>query len=254
MEHSRSQINDHGGTLVAACLSTPFFPASGPATRSFNGLHPKSNFQAIEWSETLESEMEIAAALSQIAVTLSETDPKRAANLLSESAIPGRDFEVAIVQVIQRWSAQSAPDAAEWVGLFPPGAAREAGIKIIAEHWLSKDTPTAFAWLDQMEDVELRKETARAMEGIILQQSPATRDAWLQHANPQIRIELEQQRDQALKDVGNNIQQGQQALPSRQLADAQAAELDRRSFTFQAEVAFSRIAGGAAGHFLPIHP
>jgi hypothetical protein len=25
---------------------TPFFPASGPATRSFNGLHPKSKFLA----------------------------------------------------------------------------------------------------------------------------------------------------------------------------------------------------------------
>ena len=24
----------------------PLFPASGPATRSFNGLHPKSNFLA----------------------------------------------------------------------------------------------------------------------------------------------------------------------------------------------------------------
>jgi hypothetical protein len=27
---------------------TPFFPASGPATRSFNGLHPKSKFLALK--------------------------------------------------------------------------------------------------------------------------------------------------------------------------------------------------------------
>jgi hypothetical protein len=27
--------------------TTPFFPASGPATRSFNGLHPKSKFLAL---------------------------------------------------------------------------------------------------------------------------------------------------------------------------------------------------------------
>ncbi len=26
------------------CSPTPFFPASGPATGSFNGLHPKSKF------------------------------------------------------------------------------------------------------------------------------------------------------------------------------------------------------------------
>ena len=29
----------------------PLFPASGPATRSFNGLHPKSNFLAVSASE-----------------------------------------------------------------------------------------------------------------------------------------------------------------------------------------------------------
>ena len=28
-------------------LSNPLFPASGPATRSFNGLHPKSKFLAL---------------------------------------------------------------------------------------------------------------------------------------------------------------------------------------------------------------
>ena len=28
--------------------TNPLFPASGPATRSFNGLHPKSKFLAIE--------------------------------------------------------------------------------------------------------------------------------------------------------------------------------------------------------------
>jgi hypothetical protein len=27
-------------------VTTPFFPASGPVTGSFNGLHPKSNFLA----------------------------------------------------------------------------------------------------------------------------------------------------------------------------------------------------------------
>jgi hypothetical protein len=161
--------------------------------------------EAIEWARTLESEKEIAAALSQIAVSLAETDPLRAANLLVDSEIPGRDFEVAIVQVIQRWAAQSTTDAADWVVLFPPGAAREAGIKVISELWLPKDAPTAFAWLDKMKDTELRKETARAMEGIILQQPQETRDAWLLHANPQILIELDQQREQALKDVGNNI-------------------------------------------------
>ncbi len=31
-------------------LFNPFFPASGPANRSFNGLHPKSKFLAFLWN------------------------------------------------------------------------------------------------------------------------------------------------------------------------------------------------------------
>jgi hypothetical protein len=91
---------------------------------------------------------------------ISDTDPQRAANLLSESGIAGRTFDVAAVQVIQRWAAQSPSHAAEWVALFPPGAAREAGIKIIAEHWLARDAPAAIAWSDTLHD-----EVARAVKG-----------------------------------------------------------------------------------------
>ncbi len=161
--------------------------------------------EAIEWARTLESEKEIAAALSQIAVSLAETDPPRAANLLVDSEIPGREFDVAIVQVIQRWAAKSPSEAADWVAMFSPSEARKAGVTVIAERWLPQNAPEAFRWLENIKDPELRKETARAMEGIILQQPQETRDEWLQHANPQILIELDQQREQALKDVGNNI-------------------------------------------------
>ena len=160
---------------------------------------------ALEWADSLETELETSAAIGQIALTIAEADPLRAANLLSESGIAGRDFDVALVQVIQRWAAKSAPEAAAWVSLFPTSEARYAGIKAVAERWLPTDAPGAFAWLDGMKDAQLRNETARAMEGIILQQPAEIRDAWLQHANERIRNELEQQRDQAVEDVGDNI-------------------------------------------------
>lgn len=161
--------------------------------------------EAIAWAEALENETEKSAALSHIAIALAETDPQRAAHLLTEADIPGRDFEVAVVQVIQRWAAKSPAEAAAWVSQFPQNPAREAGVKFISERWLPADAPAAFAWLGGIKNAELRQETARAMEGVILQQSEETRAAWLQHANDAIQKELEQQRENAMKDVGNNI-------------------------------------------------
>jgi hypothetical protein len=161
--------------------------------------------EAMDWASTLETEQEVATAKSHIALALAETDPRRAANLLSESGIAGRDFDVALVQVIQRWAAKSPPDAAAWVATFPPSAAREAGIKFIAEQWLAGDASAAFRWYDELDGTALRQEAARAMEGVILQQPKETRDAWLQHANDKIRRELDQQREQSIREIGDNI-------------------------------------------------
>ena len=58
---------------------------------------------------------------------IAETDPQRAATLLSESGIAGRTFDVATVQVIQRWATQSQSRAAAWVALFPPGRGPRSG-------------------------------------------------------------------------------------------------------------------------------
>lgn len=161
--------------------------------------------QAIEWASALDSELEISSAMSHIALGIAETDPSRAANMLSEHGTAGRDFDVALVQVIQRWAMKSAPEAADWVAQFPASPAREAGVTLIAEQWLSRDPAEAFRWLDSIKDTELRKEAARSMEGVILQQNQKVRDEWLQHANSQIRTELEQQRIHAIKDIGDNI-------------------------------------------------
>jgi hypothetical protein len=161
--------------------------------------------EALAWADTLGTEQETAAAKSLIAVTIAETDPQRAANLLSESGIAGREFDVTLVQVIQRWAAQSPPDAGGWVSTFPPGAARAAAVRVIAEQWLPRDARAAFDWMDGMKDAELRRETARAMEGIILQQPGEIREAWLEHADATVRKDLEEQLAPAIQDVGDNI-------------------------------------------------
>lgn len=161
--------------------------------------------EALAWADSLGTDQEIAAAKEQIALVIAESDPHRAANLISESGITGREFDVAVVQVIQRWAAKSAPDAAAWVSSFPQGEAREAGIRIIAEKWLPSDAPAAFNWLRNMSDTVIRKETARAMEGVILQQPQDIRDTWLRQADAGIRRELEEQLGNAINDVGDNI-------------------------------------------------
>lgn len=160
---------------------------------------------ALAWADSVGSEKEVAAAIGQIAIQLAEADPVRAANLLSESGIAGRDFDVAVVQVIQRWCGVAPRDAAAWVSSFPSGAAREAGIGVVAGRWLPIDPPAAFAWFDSLEEAGLRGEAARAFEGVILQQPEDVRNRWINHTDERIRLELEQQRGKAMRDVGDNI-------------------------------------------------
>ena len=166
--------------------------------------------EALAWAGTLESEREIAAARGQIALVLAETEPQRAADLLSESGMVGHEFDVAVVQVLQRWAAKSAPDAAAWAATFPPCAAREAGMGIIISQWAKTDAQAVLSWMTALQDEVVRKEAVLAMEEAVLQQAPEVREAWLQHADSQTLSELEQQRALAMKEVGDNVAQASQ--------------------------------------------
>ncbi len=161
--------------------------------------------EALAWADTLANERDIAAAKGQIALVLAETDPQRAANLISESGIVGREFDVAVVQVLQRWAAKSAPDAAAWAISFSPSPARTAGISVSVSQWAKADAKSAITWMDSLEDKGIRNEALLAMEEAILQQPSEVKDAWLQHAPAGFLAELEDQREQAMKNVGNNV-------------------------------------------------
>ena len=161
--------------------------------------------EVVSWALALEHPMEKSAAIAAIAVAMAETDPQSAAALLSEHAEPGHALDVAAVSVIQRWAAKSAPDAATWVTRFPESAVRQAGLGTVATSWLASDASAAFQWLDAMPASAMRQQAARAMQGVILTQQSAVRDAWLQHASPSLRSELDAQTEAAMKDVGNNI-------------------------------------------------
>jgi hypothetical protein len=147
---------------------------------------------ALEWAGLLESERETAAARAQIALVIAAADPARAATLLSESGIPSREFDVAIVQVLQRWAGQSPPDAAAWVAAFPPGDFRKAGVETVISQWAESDPQAAFSWLSTLSDEAIRAEATQALAVALRQKTPEIRAAWLQAADLRTREELEQ--------------------------------------------------------------
>lgn len=146
--------------------------------------------EALKWSATLQSEREAAAARVRIALVLADSDPSRAANLLSEHGLANREFEVAVVQVLQRWSNKSPRDAAAWVAVFPPGEFRKAGLETVASGWLGSNPQAAFAWLSSLSDEAIRMEAGDAFAQQFLKQTPETRESWLSHADPQTREKL----------------------------------------------------------------
>lgn len=146
---------------------------------------------ALEWSATLATEKEIASARARIATVLAATDPARAANLLSESGLASREFDVAIVQVLRQWAGQSAPDAAAWVAVFPEGGFRKAGVEAVISQWTASDPQGAVTWLSSLSDDGLRAEATAALGKALRKQTTETREAWLKAADAPTRTALE---------------------------------------------------------------
>ena len=158
---------------------------------------------AIKWAGTLENPEEISLAYGRISLVLAETDPARAANLISESGMAGREFDVAVVQVIQRWAANAPADAAAWVILFDPGQARTAGIETVVALWAESDMPATLTWIASLQNETLLQEARAAMAAAILQQPSETQTEWLKRTPPEIRAEFEKMKAQADKEAAD---------------------------------------------------
>ena len=153
--------------------------------------------QAIQWANALTTDNEKSLAFGKIALVLSAKEPERAARLLSESGIPGRDLDVAVVQVVQRWAAKSPADAAAWVTLFSPGEARSAGVAELISVWIRQDSTAAFAWIPRLPDPSLRQEAERGAAQFILNEPPNDREALLKSATAGTRTEFEKLQTEA---------------------------------------------------------
>lgn len=155
---------------------------------------------ATRWASGLETEEEKSLAFGKIALVLSQEDPARAAQLLSDSGVAGREFDVAVVQVVQRWAQESAQDALAWVSLFEPGAARTASLKEAISIWAMDNPQAALAWISTRQDASLQDDVSAGMAEAILEQPESVRALWLEHAPPAVRERFAQLQMQAEAD------------------------------------------------------
>ena len=118
---------------------------------------------AMQWAAGLKNDQEKALALNSIALVLSENDPAKAAQILSDSGVAGRDLDVAVVQVIQRWADISPTDAATWVQLFDSGEARQAGLKAIISTWIRVDPLGTMNWISSLQRPEIYQDATFGM-------------------------------------------------------------------------------------------
>ena len=147
--------------------------------------------EAVQWATALETEDEKSQAFGKIALVLSVDDPERAAQLLSDSGVAGREFDVAVVQVVQRWAAQAPAAAATWVIRFDEGEARRAGLKETVAVWARSDPQAAFSWIAGIQDAQIREEAVTGMVQNIFDQPDGVQRDLLKLAPPEMQATFE---------------------------------------------------------------
>lgn len=147
--------------------------------------------QAIEWIETLNNDHEKSLAYDSIALIVAENEPEKAAQMLSDSGVAGHDFDVAVVQVVQRWASSSPQNAAQWVMLFDNDEVRKAGLKAIASTWSRNNPQEAMTWLAAIENPTIHHEASSGMVEAIMDLPESRREAVLKLTTPDIRDRFE---------------------------------------------------------------
>ncbi|HSP41875.1 MAG TPA: hypothetical protein VLO11_03290 [Luteolibacter sp.] len=146
---------------------------------------------ALAWAESLGGGRETALAEARIALVIADSDPRRAATMLADSGDAGRERDVAIVQVLQHWSASEPAAAADWLTMFPAGNFRKAGMHAVISRWLAADAPTAMGWLGSLQEPELRGEALATAAGVLASHPAETREAWLDAADAATRAAIQ---------------------------------------------------------------
>ncbi|MBJ7257056.1 MAG: hypothetical protein JHC69_09625 [Akkermansiaceae bacterium] len=153
---------------------------------------------AMQWASGLKNDQEKALALNSIALVLSENDPVKAAQILLDSGVAGRDLDVAVVQVIQRWADISPTDAAAWVQLFDSGEARQAGLKAIISTWIRADPRGTMSWISSLQRPEIYQDATLGMAETIFDLPVSEQEEMLKIAAPEVRAHFEKLKSSAV--------------------------------------------------------
>jgi len=153
---------------------------------------------AMQWASGLKNDQEKALAFNSIALVVSENDPLKAAQILSDSGVAGRDLDVAVVQVIQRWADISPRDAAEWVQLLDSGEARQAGLKAIISKWIRADPRGTMSWIISLQRPEIYQDATLGMAETIFGLPKSEQEEMLQIAAPEVRAHFEKLKSSAV--------------------------------------------------------
>lgn len=147
---------------------------------------------AKSWAASLETDEEKSLAFGKIAMVISEEDPEGAARLLSDSGVAGREFDVAVVQVIQKWGSTAPASAADWVVRFDNSDSRKAGLKAICSTWMSFDPEASMSWISSISNETIRKEAIGGYAEAAFEHPPMIREVMLGNASPEIRSRVEE--------------------------------------------------------------
>lgn len=153
---------------------------------------------AMQWASGLKNDQEKALALNSIALVLSENDPVKAAQILLDSGVAGRDLDVAVVQVIQRWADISPADAAAWVQLFDSGEARQAGLKAIISTWIRADPSGTMSWISSLQRPEIYQDATLGVAETIFDLPVSEQEEMLKIAAPEVRAHFEKLKSSAV--------------------------------------------------------
>lgn len=166
-------------------------------------LAEKDSGEAASWAATLEGDEEKSLAYGRIAVVLSETDPESAARLLSDSGMAGKEFDVAVVHVVQQWAGSSPESAADWVTRFNASESRKAGLKAITSVWMTANPEASIAWMSSLPSKQIREEALSGFAEAVLEQPPILREMTLNKATPEMRSRFEELERRAREEEDN---------------------------------------------------
>lgn len=145
---------------------------------------------AVAWADGLEPPSR-DAAFSKIAVVIAADDPVRGATLAAEKLPPGREQDLAVVGVLQRWAVDDAPAAAAWLEGFGPGESRAAGARELLGAWGRRDPAAALMWAGALPGGDFRKEAAAGCAAFLTALPPVDSIRFFGGADADFRLEIE---------------------------------------------------------------